>query len=775
MHPCFRAWGKIAWLLAGLAGAAPLVRAVELDIPTFAGGFGTAFYEETARQFEALRPGVQVHLYGDPRIQDKIRVRIMGGRYPDAAFVPYLLLPALVHGGRMLDLGPALDGPNWEGDARWRDTFEPGALDSWVVDGRPYGLPFTYSCWTIFYNKGMFQAHGWTPPRTWDGFFALCDRMKAAGVAPLSLPGTRWLYADALRRAAYYNLAGPAGWRRLNDLAPGSRLDPDYLRSAAVFQRLMREDVLAGWQGETATGAELNLLLGRAAMTVSGSWFLSEMKGKVPPGFDLGAMNFPVFPDGKADPTAIQVSSDCFFVFATGDAAREKATIDFLRYLTSQARARAFVRTMEAPVAVRGVPPGSYSPLLDDTVAMITRARDAYNMPQVMLQPPASRQAIVDGSILLGGQRITPGEFGARLEAAAEEDRKARAAPDTVQYRHLAAGTLLLSGVALAIGWLGWNAWRKRPVEPTAGPPRDPVYFGRLRAPVALAFVGPAFLLYAALAVAPAVVAFAWAFTRWDGIGAQSWAGLFNFKSLLFESDVFWAALRHNLFLMVVPAAIVVPVALLCAALIHRGVWGAGVFRAVFLFPNLLGGIAATLLWMSAYAPHGGLVNAGLVGLGGLLGSDWLRSFDGYPWLAPEHLYLALIPIYLWMACGFNLILYLAAMEGIDPQLYEAAELDGAPAWRQFFMITLPLIREMLVISAVFLVIAGLNAFEMIWLLTSQEPTTEVHTLGTLLVTTMFKDFEIGRAAALAVILFVLVAVGSAAVWRTLKKEAVEL
>ncbi len=99
----------------------------------------------------------------------------------------------------------------------------------------------------------------------------------------------------------------------------------------------------------------------------------------------------------------------------------------------------------------------------------------------------------------------------------------------------------------------------------------------------------------------------------------------------------------------------------------------------MFLFPNLLGGIAAILLWLSVYQPHGGLANAFMVALGRLAPQfHRLSSFDGFPWLATGHLYLALIPIYIWMACGFNLILYLAAMEGIDPQLYEAAELDGA-------------------------------------------------------------------------------------------------
>jgi raffinose/stachyose/melibiose transport system permease protein len=298
--------------------------------------------------------------------------------------------------------------------------------------------------------------------------------------------------------------------------------------------------------------------------------------------------------------------------------------------------------------------------------------------------------------------------------------------------------------------------------------------FGRLRLGMGARFIGPALGLYGFFMVAPALAAFLWSFTRWDGIGQRTWAGLYNFKSLLFEGDALWTALGNNLYLMVVPALAVVPLALLFSMLIHRGVWGAGAFRMILLFPNLLGGIAATLIWLNAYQPHGGLVNAGLSGLGGLLHWDWLRSFADYPWLSEDHLYAALIPIYVWMACGFNLILYLAAMEGIDPQLYEAAEIDGAPAWMQFFRITLPLIRGVVAISVVFLVIGGLNAFEMVWLLTSQDPSVAVSTLGTELVTTMFKDFDIGRAAALAVILFALVLVGSAAVLKGFRAEEVD-
>ncbi len=776
-----------------LAGGGLRAAEVTLDIPVFAGGYGTAFYEETARRFEAVRPGVKISLYGDPRVADKVRVRVMDGHLPDAVLTSNLLWPVLIRAGKVRDLTTALAGPNWEGDARWGDTFVPGATEAWRVDGGIYGLPFAYACWTIFYDKELFRAHGWEVPRTWEEFFVLCEKIRATGLAPFSLPGTRWLYADAFLRAASHNLLGDAAWRTLGEpAAVGARLDPRYLRAAEILQRITQRETVKGWEGESHTGAQQAFLAGRAAMTVSGSWFVNEMRGKLPPGFELGAMNFPVFADGAAEASTIQTGSDCFFVLATGDPERERLTVDFLRYLTSRARAEAFVRSTDAPVAVRGVPAAAYSPLMQDTVAMIAQARAAFNVPQEMLQPPALRQALVDASQLLTGGKITPREFGERLEAAAAADRARAAEPDRVDVKHGWAAAGLLLGLSAVAGWLGWERLGKLKGRTGRVPARragsQPVgagdegeagaetgaanagaeFLGPLRGSFALGFVGPAFALYAALVLLPGVAALAGAFTRWDGLGEGGWAGLFNFKWLLLESDTFWHALGNNLWLMLVPALLVVPVALLFAALIHRGVWGADIFRAVLLFPNLLGGIAATLLWMNAYTPHGGLVNATLIKLG-------LGGFADFAWLAPDHLYLALIPIYLWMACGFNLVLYLAAMQGVPAELYEAAELDGMPAWRQFFSITLPLIREVIVVSAVFLLIGGLNAFELVWLLTSQNPTTATHTLGTMMVTAMFQEMQMGRATAIAAVMFGLVLLGSAAVMRACRREPVEM
>jgi len=814
LFACFLALGLVrADSSVSIASAVPAsatetVRGapIELDIPVLVAGYGTAFYEETARAFEALRPDVKVRIGGNPRINDQVRIRVMAGDDPDATDA-VLLYPNLIRAGRILDLAPYLDGPNWEGDARWRDTFLPGVLARWTATpagsptvtsstGEPgstvrepvYGVPLAHAVWTIFYDKKRFREHGWEVPRTWDEFFVLCEKMEREDVAPVSLPGVFMRYGDAFLRAAHYNLVGPEGWRAYNRLDAGARTDPRFIRAAAVVQQLSTRHLIKGWEGMTHTAAQLAFIDGRAAMTISGSWFASEMRGKLPVGFELGAMNLPVFADGITPPDTLQTQSAYYFLFNRGDPARERAAVDFFRFLTSRERVKRFTQLIDSPVALRAVGPEDYSPLMRDTAALIARAPGSFDAA-----PPASatnlaviNQALTDARYGLMTGRITPAEFGARLESAAAAGRARETDPDRVETRHgFAAAALLL----VLAGLVAWLAWARRPRSParergdensataktlpsltrraTSAGGASAEHLGRLRSPLAVGFVGPALLLFGAFVILPGLASFVWAFTRWDGLGERTWAGLFNFKWLLLESDVFWFALRNNLFLMIAPALVVVPAALFFAALIHRGVWGGPVFRVVFLFPNMLGGIAATLLWMSAYDPHGGLVNTALVKLG-------FTSFEGFAWLSQAHLYWALLPIYLWMACGFNLVLYLAAMQGIPPDLYEAADLEGASPARQFFTITLPLIWEVLVVSAVFLVIGGLNAFEMIWLLTSQDPASGVHTLSTLMVSTMFQEFQVGRATAIAVVMFLLVLIGSAAVMRALKRDTVE-
>jgi raffinose/stachyose/melibiose transport system permease protein len=296
----------------------------------------------------------------------------------------------------------------------------------------------------------------------------------------------------------------------------------------------------------------------------------------------------------------------------------------------------------------------------------------------------------------------------------------------------------------------------------------------------------------------------------------MTFVGLLHFKRLLLESDSFWTSLNNNLFLMLVVPLFVVPISLFLAACLRRGIWGSNFFRIVFFFPNLLGTVAATFLWMHLYNPKEGLINSLLqAAMNGLaraaswvlhaitfvsrhlhlsrplhfvavhVGLERLRSyvhavieakpFDGYAWISPAHLYWALVPMFIWALCGFNMVLYLASMQSIPQDLYEAADIEGASPWRQFWTVTLPLIWEMLAISFVFMILAGMKAFDVIWLLTNQQPNDKTNVIGTRLVQVMFSEFNIGEATAMAVILFLLVFVSSATSLQVMKRESVDM
>ena len=232
----------------------------------------------------------------------------------------------------------------------------------------------------------------------------------------------------------------------------------------------------------------------------------------------------------------------------------------------------------------------------------------------------------------------------------------------------------------------------------------------------------------------------------------MEWVGLLHFRRLLLESDLFWSSLGHNLILMTIPALIVIPLSLLLATLLQKKVVGARLFRIAFFFPNLIG-VAGILLWQQLYNPQIGPVNKILTALG--------ADYEGYAWLSSEHLYYALIPMAVWAAAGFNMVLFLAAMQSVPQNLYEAADVHGATDWQKFRYITLPLIRETLAVAIVLMVIGGMKAFEAIWLLTNQQPTSETHVVGTFMIRSLFVDQKIGQAAALACLLFAVVLVGS--------------
>ena len=754
--------GWTAVVLGLLCGPVSAQAATRVEVPIFEGGAGLDFFFFAAREYEKVRPDVQVDLYGDPRIADKVRVRILEGTFPEVSNAG-LNYWALIRNGEILPLDDYLDGPSWDGDRTWRASFLPGSLDRYEYEGKIYGLPFLYSVYVVWYNKNMFAEHGWAPPRTWDEFFALCEQIRAAGIWPLAFQGRYPGYIGGVTDNAYYHLAGRERFYEQKDLVPGSFANPEYVTALGLIQRTAQEYFQPGALGMSHTEAQLEFFLGHTAMVFCGSWLKSEMMGKIPDGFRLGAFNLPVVEGGAGEPGAIYTGAGYYFVFK--NSAHPELGVDFLRFMSSREMAGTFAEMRDVLVAVNGAMEGRTSEDLQDLVELAQQATTSYGTAPGEGFPEMD-QFLNDVRFKIVNGQMTPEEGAKELESAAEAVRNRSQQPDQITIRHLWKPALLLGLLTLAMGyWLYTTArqWRER----QAGQAPRPTSTVRLPWTGVVFFVGPAAVFYTLFVVVPSIKSFVWSAMRWDGLTEMVFIGLLHFQRLLFESDEFWIALSNNLFIMFVIPLCVLPLALFLAVCISREVIGAKLFRIVFFFPNILGGVAATLLWMHLYNPQGGPINTVLVALG-------LEGFAGFAWLAQDNLYWALIPMSIWGAAGFNMVLFLAAMESIPQSMYEAADIDGASAWRQFWSITVPLIWEVLSIAIVFMIIGGMKAFEVIWLLTNQRPTTDNHVIGTRMVQAMFTEFKVGEATAIAVLLFLIVFFGTTATLRAMKREAVE-
>jgi ABC-type sugar transport system permease subunit/ABC-type glycerol-3-phosphate transport system substrate-binding protein len=714
--------------------AQPQNPADQIEVTLFEGGEGLEFYSQTAREFEQ-RSGMRVLLQGDPAMADRMRMRVLESNFPEVTNANVDVWNLIEH-DQVLALDEWLDEPT-DGGQTWRQTFLPGSLNQYQKDGKTYGVPLVYVVWSVYYNKRLFRDNGWEVPQTWDEFFELCPEIKNSGTTPIAFQGRYSFYARPLVEHTYFHLVGPTGYEKLQSAEPGAFSDPAMVESLGVLNDLSRNHFSQGFQGMSHTEAQLEFFQGRSAMLFCGSWLYSEMQDNIPDDFELGAFALPL-PDSPHAAAGLQyASSGYFFVFK--NSANPEQGVRFLQLLTSPENAGRFANVRGIPVAVRG---GNQQlhPMMSDVADQLDELADTFG-PKAGPTIGGLSQVWTDNlnAILQGS--ATPEEAAKRMERQAQDVTAAARNPDSFEVRHPRKTALfllfLMSGVVVALSGAGRSATR------------DLVSVGGLQAQ---AFLLPAALIFSLFFALPSLVALGGCLIRWDGLGQIEWVGLLHLKRLLLESDLFWLSLGHNLILMIIPALFVIPLSLLLAALLHRGVVGARGFRIAFFFPNLIG-VAGILLWQQLYNPQIGPINRILVSLG--------FDFEGFAWLSSQNLYYALVPMAIWGAAGFNMVLFLAAMQSVPQSLYEAADVHGATDWHKFRYITLPLIRDTVAVSAVLMVIGGMKAFEAIWLLTNQAPTSETHVVGTLMVRALFVEQRIGQAAALACLLFAVVLVGS--------------
>ncbi|MEZ0068336.1 N-acetylglucosamine transport system permease protein [Streptacidiphilus sp. MAP12-20] len=297
---------------------------------------------------------------------------------------------------------------------------------------------------------------------------------------------------------------------------------------------------------------------------------------------------------------------------------------------------------------------------------------------------------------------------------------------------------------------------------------------GRFRI-ITLFLAGP-LALYGVFVLSPFAQAFWLSLTSWSGYtAAQPFVGLANYKALM-SDPAFWQALEHNgLLLAVVPVATII-LGLFFAGVLNvgasagrvGGVRGSSVYQKLYFLPHVLPVVIVAVLWQFLYNPQLGLVNSGLDRLGlGSLKQTWLGD--------PAVALWSLAAIMLWTGTGFYVVLFSAAMQSIPRELYEAADLDGAGRLGTMWRITLPLLRETVQVSWIYLGIGALDAFALFQvLLPDGGPNDSTNVVSQYLYQTAFQNGQMGYASAIGVVLCLLTLLLAGATFLLSRRETIE-
>jgi raffinose/stachyose/melibiose transport system permease protein len=265
--------------------------------------------------------------------------------------------------------------------------------------------------------------------------------------------------------------------------------------------------------------------------------------------------------------------------------------------------------------------------------------------------------------------------------------------------------------------------------------------------------LAPALLLCGIFIFIPAVLAVIGSFYSF-GLTSKNWTfeGAGNYVRAL-NDPIFWVALRNNVIIVLGSVVLQVGIGCILAAILDRGIpTGRTFFRTIIFMPMVVSAVAVALIWLIILDPNIGILNAIVKSMGLTPPS---RGWLGDPDIS---IYVVLV-VAAWQYTGFMMVLILAGLQGIPRELYEAAAIDGATGLRAFWHITLPSVRNVLIVAVLITTIGGFKVFDFIYVLTQGGPANATQVLGTYIYLQAFNLTNMGYANAIAVVLLVIAVV----------------
>ncbi len=250
----------------------------------------------------------------------------------------------------------------------------------------------------------------------------------------------------------------------------------------------------------------------------------------------------------------------------------------------------------------------------------------------------------------------------------------------------------------------------------------------------------PILVLHAIVVLIPAIQGIYYSFTEWSGIGQAKYVGLENFRRLLFDDLEYGNALRNNLIWMAFFVTVPFAMALFTASLLARVKTGGMIYRTLLFMPYVIPSVVVAAIWRYLLSPR--------FGIGSQLAHLGISGLDVAFLGRPDTALVSIAFADSWHFWGFLMVLFLAAMQSIPNDLYDAAKVDGANRWQEFLHVTLPGIRATVSFMLMTVMIWSFLVFEYVWLLTQGGPGGASEVLGVVIFVNAFRRFDAGYAAA---------------------------
>ncbi len=762
-----------------MAGAFPAMAATNISFSFWGSYKDLELWKRMSQQFEAKHSDISIELQFTPNdYGEKLQLQLISNSAADVILMDDENYPTYAARGYLEDLGPYIVRDNAE---LKMDDFFPTALDAFTYRGLVASMPWDGMAVMMFYNKDLFDASGIPYPTaewTWNDFREIAKKLTKDlnGDGRIDQFGGMQVFAWLDFEPLFWSY----GADTLNEDSTRCVINtPQAIAAAHFMQDLKFTDHSMVWYAELqGLNQEVQLLTGRIGMTPAGI-YVTQALGNVKGGMRWGMCRMPKGPTGKQ---YTRVSWDGISINARMKGspdevnAKKEAAWRFVKYFLSEEGQRTISKAGRGVPVIREYAQKYFvDPATEVEEEVVLEAMDkdgrltpattkflavrrAIDQPfqRMEREDPAARG--VPEEILPEIERRVNEVLASELETFGEGHVKPKEKSAVIF--EVVAGIMAIIAFA-ALMWLSKKTGtplhdlrmmiksRKRRVEACWG----------------ILFASPWMIGFSVFLAFPIVFSLVLSFSDWDPydpVTHRVFIGLDNYIRAFTSDPLVWIALQKTF----TYAFVAVPVTLACALglamLLNQSVRGIGIFRTIFYVPNVVGGVATSIMWLYIFNPIFGPINGGLAKLNYLLDQTPL-AFITLPepqWLNdPKWAMPGLFIMMLWSTGGGAMIIFLAGLQGIPQHLYEAAELDGAGRWRSFWNVTLPMLSPTIFFNLIMGMIGALQVFMQALILLGQDGGTDNQLLFFVLYLyrKAFIDYEFGYAAALAWILFAII------------------